>query len=103
MSRQHVVILVAIEVFPCADEFGVIWGEPHRQRKRFDCFERQRVVFVVRFFAFAYVPERMSMIIDCFDLIDFGEKLWIGWCLRLDVYSGNTEGCYEYGESLGQV
>jgi hypothetical protein len=45
----------------------------------------------------------MSMIINCLDLIDFGEKLGIGWCLRLDVYCGDTEGCYEYGESLDQV
>src|ERR1043166_7410294 len=103
MSGQHVVRLVAIEVFPGADEFAVVWSESHRQRKRFDCFERQRVVFVVGFFAFSYVSERMSMIIDCFDLIDFGEKLGIGWCLRLDVYGGDTEGCYEYGESLDQV
>ena len=64
----HVVVRVAIDRAPGADEFRIVQLEPHGQRKRLNGIQRQCVEFVVGFVALGDVFQRVRVIVDRFDL-----------------------------------
>ena len=70
---------------PGTNEFRICRIETHRQRKRRDDIEWQRIEFSVREFARCDVLQRMSMIVDRLDLVDFVQEIPIDSRLLADV------------------
>ena len=101
MRFVHVVMFVAVEVAPGADEFRVRRDQAHGQRERRDRVERQCVEFGVSRLAGGDVLHRMSVIVDGFDLHDVGEQIAIdaGLSAHVQRRRANAErGCDSEGE-----
>lgn len=80
-----IIVGVAVKQTPRRAIFGIVRAESQREGKRLNCVEWECIKLVVWFLACGVHTQWMRMVINCFDLVDFGKELSVCTELPEDV------------------